>query len=97
MLTLRSRRDWNRCHSKQHTFKVTSQTFSFSLTIKISSSASCSLSGVDGSFVVKNMHGGATVQINKLYPGSESMVVSKHGSVSAHVDPEVTGRMERLG
>lgn len=60
---------------------------------QVSSALSCSLSGIDGSFVVNNTDGGATLQINKMYPGSESMAISRNGSITTLVDPDV--RMNR--
>ena len=58
---------------------------------QIQSAFACSLSGVDGSFIVNNTNGGVDLQINKLYPGSESMAVSRHGNIATLVDPEVIG------
>jgi hypothetical protein len=56
---------------------------------QINSESGCSLNGVDGSFIVSNANGDATLQINKLYPGSESMAISRHGKINTLLDPEV--------
>ena len=56
---------------------------------QIKSAVNCNLSGVDGSFAVDCVNGNASIQINKLYPGSSSKAVCNFGSISALVDPEV--------
>lgn len=60
----------------------------------VKSKMECNLKGVDGSFHATSAQGDTNIQINKLYPGSESVATSLNGNVTALLDPEINARLE---